>query len=363
MTANEDSKRQANIAELRARYSTAGNAIIPNTFQHPNMFVDKLMRLLTPTENVVLTFAVRRILGFQDHIVNRKDHISLSQFTDGITAEDGRLLCGGCGLGTDTVIQALEVLEKFRILIPTGKADARKGQEFWLQEKEYAIDWDGLETRLSDRVEKGRQQTAKSRSKIEQERANEKEKSEHSVEPTPDDHSVEPTPEHSVEPTPSTRLNRGTKLTETHENPLSCESAENLQVQEQILAGRKTMDGLLASMQPPPGVAHYPYRDKIPEQYRPWADLYVELTGNQPLKCDFSDWFETFQEWIDRGLSQQNIRDAWIRSKEKDHGFLVAKPRSLTNTANAFKAKEHASISKPRSTLDRIRAELGGQSG
>lgn len=149
---------------------------------------------------------------------------------------------------------------------------------------------------------------------------------------------------------------------ETKETNTRGECAEDAEVQEQIAAGRKTMDGLLASMQAPPGVPHYPHRDKFPEQYRPWADLYVELTGSKPLKCDFSDWMETFQEWIDRGLSAQNLRDAWARSKEKDHGFLVAKPRSLTNTAVAIKAKEHASADQPRSVLEKIRMELGGQS-
>lgn len=150
------------IQDLRARYNANGNAVIPNTFQHPNIFIDKLMFYLTAEENVVLTFAVRRILGFQENIISRKDNISLSQFTDGITAKDGSILSLGCGLGVQSVRACLDSLETYKILISTTeKPSPTKGQEYWLQDNESMIDWDGLEKRKMNRAEKYRVQTRK----------------------------------------------------------------------------------------------------------------------------------------------------------------------------------------------------------
>jgi DnaD/phage-associated family protein len=158
--------------EVQAKYSAAGNRILPNTFQQPNIFVDRLMYYLTPEENVVLTFAVRRILGFQDNISSRKDNISLSQFVDGITAKDGTPLSNGCGLGTTAVRAALATLEKYKILLPsTTKPDPRKGQEYWLQENELAINWDGLEERVAEKRAKQARRTQKARSAVGQQGA------------------------------------------------------------------------------------------------------------------------------------------------------------------------------------------------
>lgn len=150
------------INDLRARYNASGNAVIPNTFQHPNIFIDKLMHYLTPEENTGLTFAVRRILGFQTNIMSRKDNISLSQFTDGITAEDGHMLSMGCGMGVNTVRSVLDSLEKYRILVPTtDKPNPVKGQEYWLQDNENNIDWEGLEDRKNKRAVEYQKRTKK----------------------------------------------------------------------------------------------------------------------------------------------------------------------------------------------------------
>lgn len=155
------------IQDLRARYNANGNAIIPNAFQCPNFFVDELMGLLTPEENVVLMFAVRRILGFQDNIMSRKDNISLSQFTDGILAEDGSALSKGCGLGLSAVRNALESLEKFNILIPTtSRPDPKKGQEYWLQSDDKLVDMNGLESRKNERREIEYKRTQKARCSV-----------------------------------------------------------------------------------------------------------------------------------------------------------------------------------------------------
>jgi hypothetical protein len=150
--------------------SEAGNMLLPNTFQHPNIFIDRLMYYLTAEENTVLTFAVRRILGFQENISSRKDNISLSQFVEGIkSTKDGTPLSMGCGLKKSAVTNALNNLEKFKILIPTtDKPDPRKGQEYWLQEDELAIDWDVLEARKQEQLDKARRRTKKARYSVQQ---------------------------------------------------------------------------------------------------------------------------------------------------------------------------------------------------
>jgi hypothetical protein len=192
------------VNDLRAKYNTNGNAVIPNTFQHPNIFVDRLMYYLSPVENIILTFAVRRILGFQKNIMSRRDNISLSQFTEEIVAADGCIISMGCGVGVDATIKALEVLTKFRILLPTtAKPDQRKGQEYWLQDNENNIDWEGLLKRKDEKTAKYRKQTQKARYSVEQRG------------------SVQQRAEGSVEQRASPLLNRDTKPIETQRNPFN----------------------------------------------------------------------------------------------------------------------------------------------
>lgn len=150
------------------KYSAAGNRILPNTFQHPNIFVDRLMAYLTPEENTVLTFSVRRILGFQDNISSRRDKISLTQFVSGQKSlKDGTPLSNGCGMGVTAVRSALETLAKYKILLPTTeKPDPLSGQEYWLQENELAIDWDGLELRLVEKRDREIRRTQKARCSV-----------------------------------------------------------------------------------------------------------------------------------------------------------------------------------------------------
>lgn len=196
------------------QYSAAGNLILPNTFQHPNFFVDKLMYLLEPEENTVLTFAVRRILGFQENISSRRDHISLSQFTDGITARNGEKLCYGCGLSASGVRTALDALEKHRILLPTSdKPDPRKGQEYWLQENPDCIDWQGLQNRLNETKARDAARTQKARSSVRQN--NEK-------------LSVTQNNEPSVTQNLSALSDRNTKPSETHENNNGAQTAPDV---------------------------------------------------------------------------------------------------------------------------------------
>jgi DnaD/phage-associated family protein len=189
--------------------SQAGNSILPNTFQHPNIFIDRLMYFLTPEENTVLTFAIRRILGFQENISSRKDNISLSQFVEGIrSSKNDARLSYGCGLGTSAVRNALDNLERYKILLPTTeKPDPRKGQEYWLQENEDSIDWMGLVERRDATDEKARKQTEKARYSVQQKASD----GQHT--------SVEQKAKESVEQQGRVLPDSNTKPTETHQNP------------------------------------------------------------------------------------------------------------------------------------------------
>lgn len=93
-------------------------------------------------------------------------------------------------------------------------------------------------------------------------------------------------------------------------------------------------------------VKQYQNRERIPESYLPFFDLYVELCGKdqngnwnqEPTKRVFSDWMLTFDEWKQERLTPDNIRAAFIKANS-DNGFPVGRPGALTNTAVALKTK------------------------
>lgn len=95
------------------------NTFIPNSFQKPNAFVDELMRLLPPACNVLLDVACRKILGWEEKRIARRDRISLSQFEE-LT-----------GFSRNTVRQHLDILHAANILVPDGSPTAH-GQEYEL---------------------------------------------------------------------------------------------------------------------------------------------------------------------------------------------------------------------------------------
>ncbi len=123
--------------------------LIPNSFQVPNVYIDRLMPLLTDTEFRVLMFAVRHILGWQDTIGQRAARLSLSAFENGYRGSEG------VGLGRAAIVKALEGLEHFGVLRRVGEP-TRSGQMWELGE---AIDWEGLKKRRSERQVKNRRRT------------------------------------------------------------------------------------------------------------------------------------------------------------------------------------------------------------
>lgn len=104
---------------------------IPNSFQTPNIYVDAYLHLLTGEEWKVMTYAIRRILGFH----KRSDRISLSQFAKGIQDKNGRYLDHGCGVNVDTVRSVLARLCDYGFLIRLQENDPtlNTGPEYSLQ--------------------------------------------------------------------------------------------------------------------------------------------------------------------------------------------------------------------------------------
>jgi len=78
--------------------------LYPNSTQFPNMLLDEIWPLLTPSEAMILAVAVRRTLGWQ----KREDMISLAQF------------CEATGLGRRTVQKALHALKAVNLVIDLG---------------------------------------------------------------------------------------------------------------------------------------------------------------------------------------------------------------------------------------------------
>jgi hypothetical protein len=86
---------------------------IPNSTQIPNDYVDKFLAFLTPEEWKVLTYAARRIFGFQ----KRQDRISLTQFSEGISRKDGERLDYGTGLTLHSTRKAVDGLVMAGLLV------------------------------------------------------------------------------------------------------------------------------------------------------------------------------------------------------------------------------------------------------
>lgn len=102
---------------------------IPNTYATPTAYVDDYLALLTGSEWKVLTYAIRRIMGFN----KTSDAISLSQFTNGITNRDGEVLDHGTGLCKKSVMDALDKLVEFNLLILVKPGGKQQAAEYALQ--------------------------------------------------------------------------------------------------------------------------------------------------------------------------------------------------------------------------------------
>lgn len=138
--------------------------LIPNTFQHPNAYIDWLAYYLTPEEEKVLNKAIREILGWSGRIESRQARIALSVFEFGKTSrETGDQLCLGCGLSRKTIIKALVGLDKYKILVKVGEP-TNDGQMYTIQDNYQLVDLAGLKARREEKDAENARRTKRARS-------------------------------------------------------------------------------------------------------------------------------------------------------------------------------------------------------
>ncbi len=152
-------------------------SLLPNTFQTPNLLVDRLMPLLLDSELRVVVFAYRHILGWTDTVSDRQAALSLSAFEHGFRGSPG------CGLGRKAIINALDSVASFGVLRKIG-TPGPKGQRWGIPEREDEINWSKLQQRMADRKARNRDRTAKASRALQQQRA-EDDSSDDNGSPTP----------------------------------------------------------------------------------------------------------------------------------------------------------------------------------
>jgi len=84
------------------------NKYVPNSFQTPNVIIDRFMHLLTNPELRVLMFMIRHILGWHDRVESKRGCIPQSWFTDGVdmTNKNGETThYDGCGISNIKVVR------------------------------------------------------------------------------------------------------------------------------------------------------------------------------------------------------------------------------------------------------------------
>lgn len=140
----------------------AENGHIPNSYQTPNIVVDQLMQYLLPEEVVVLTYAIRHILGWRERLADRRAFISLAMFENGFTTKEGAVY-GGCGLSRPKIAAALKSLCEHGIMAKIGGA-TQEGQEWALRLDEPAIDWESLKARSAARAARNQKRVTKAAS-------------------------------------------------------------------------------------------------------------------------------------------------------------------------------------------------------
>lgn len=93
------------------------------------------------------------------------------------------------------------------------------------------------------------------------------------------------------------------------------------------------------NMQAAQNAQKYQNREKIQETYLWMADLYNELTKQEPTKRVFTDWVATFEDWKQEKLQPEHIRAAWLEANNEKGGFFVGRPGALTVVAVSMKSK------------------------
>jgi len=94
----------------------------PTTTATPDEIFEEWVHVLRHAELLALLYVVRRTLGFK----KVEDSISYTQFLDGITTREGKVLDRGCGIKNRTTLAAaLRRLEELRLIHSYKTQDAR----------------------------------------------------------------------------------------------------------------------------------------------------------------------------------------------------------------------------------------------
>lgn len=96
--------------------------ISPNHTQIPNDYLDMFMPHLTGAEWKCLCYIARRTFGFQ----KRADQIAFSQFENGITTKDGKVLDYGTGLSRPKISESLKRLIEVGLLESKEKGNSKE---------------------------------------------------------------------------------------------------------------------------------------------------------------------------------------------------------------------------------------------
>lgn len=131
--------------------------LYPNSFQVHNFYVDNLLHLLDGNEWKVLTYIIRRIVGFH----KESDHISLTQLESGICKQNGEQLDHGVGLHRATLIRVIDNLLAFGLIILVeDKRSVKVGRRFQLQFDTDKVDFAALNKRAADKAVQAAQKTS-----------------------------------------------------------------------------------------------------------------------------------------------------------------------------------------------------------
>jgi hypothetical protein len=300
------------------------STFVPNSFQTPNGYVDLVMPYLTGEEYKVLSYATRRILGFQ----KRQDRIALSQFTDGTKSKDGEVLDRGTGLSVGTVKDCLKSLVGFGLMMKLDDNDPKtnEGNLWGLQWDATKVNWQALEERYNKKQEADRRRIAKARSMRQTQ-----------VVPQTPGSGTEPTPGSPTDPPPTS----GTETQKTDEiqgNPVAVLSPE------EIARANRFVEGMLELSQSP-GLKREARIDSILSY----------LGGKLHINAETKRW-KTFAKWVDERqqihkekvdvfvtwlTSQKNFDiQFWPPSKMQEmwpQAFMVIEPEQSTSYPRAHK--------------------------
>ena len=148
------------------------------------------------------------------------------------------------------------------------------------------------------------------------------------------------------------RLNQRNQSNQINTRALSKEKTEEAnQMVDAILEGARRAQ------------SSWPGREKIPEPIRDLLDVYVQLTGQKPVKDQLMDWLGAGNDWMEAGIVADDLRQAYAKSKPDQYGrggFMVNRPGSLTRTAQMFtgeRRNRHANMSP----IDKILANISAQ--